>query len=126
MRLKAEGRRASDYLFGQTEGEINALILDRIKRAYPKISKEDIEEAASRESHRILAAKAAEEAAYKAARPYGSFEETLSLFERVGQALATHPDRAAKREQQVRRICHSIIEMGFGLAPGTAKKGVTK
>ncbi|HZF40417.1 MAG TPA: helix-turn-helix domain-containing protein [Blastocatellia bacterium] len=126
MRLKAEGKRTSDYLFGQTEGEINDLILDRIERAYPKVSEEDIEEAAARESQRILTAKAAEEAAYKAVRPYGSFEETLSLFERVGQALATHSDLAPKHEQQVRRICHSIIETGFGVTPRTARKVVTK
>ncbi|MCI0392252.1 MAG: helix-turn-helix domain-containing protein [Acidobacteria bacterium] len=125
MRLKAERKKIGDYLYGQTEAEINDLILSRIAKSYPKVSQEDIEEAAASERERILMAKAAEDAAYKAARPYGSFDETAHLFEMAGLALATHPNRPADAEMRVRRICHRVIETGFGLI-GPAKTSKEK
>lgn len=112
---KEQGVAVSDFLYGQSEEEITDSIKERIAGAYPDIG--DPEDIAAEERERILAKKAMEEAAYRAARPYGSFDETLSLFDRVGLALAKHPDRQPKHEPQVRRICQSVIENGFGLFP---------
>lgn len=88
-------------------------VKQRIAGAYPEIEPEKIVEDAR---ERFLARKAAEEAAYKAARPYGSFEETLSLFERIGLALVKHPDIQPVHERKIRNLCHQIIETGFGLS----------
>jgi hypothetical protein len=108
-----QGRPLSDFLYGQTEEEITEAIKKRIARAYPEIEPEKIVEDAQ---ERILIKKAAEEAAYKAARPYGSFDETLSLFERIGLALVKHPDIQPVHERKIRNLCHQIIEAGFGLS----------
>lgn len=111
---REQGRELSDFLFDQTEEEISDAIKQRIAVAYPKIEPEKL---MAEERERAAAE-------YRAARPYGSFDETSSLFERVGVALATHPDLQPGHERIIRRLCHQIIETGFSASePGRRKRG---
>lgn len=117
---RVQGINLSQYLYDRTEEEITDSARRRVESAYPDIDEE--EEVAYIEDQIQHA-----EAARQAARPYGSFYECMALFEQVGMALVTHPDIQPHHERDVRRACHRLLEIGFGLAPPeaniTKKKG---